>query len=304
MTARRSTQRKRAAKEPSTLSHLLSPMHSDEFFADHWERKPLVLTSRANRRYDGLLTMRDVDYLLASLISPNAACLKLVNRNVDVPIERVLERGQNRLSMRRVMQEFRAGATIVLTSLHRRWEPARKLGYELEDVFGHPVRLNAYLTPKGSQGPAAHVDGHDVFILQLEGEKRWKVYDRALELPVAIDGSPFLRHATTPVHDVMIVPGNLLYIPRGWGHEAATERTHSLHVTVGVEVLTWLDLLHELAMTEASLRRALPQQLLAATSKVPVDVSALDPVVRLCRDSERVEAAADRLRARFSMQRV
>ncbi len=36
-------------------------------------------------------------------------------------------------------------------------------------------------------------------------------------------------------------PGDMLYLPRGWLHEALTSDTDSLHLTVGVNVVTWLD---------------------------------------------------------------
>jgi hypothetical protein len=36
-------------------------------------------------------------------------------------------------------------------------------------------------------------------------------------------------------------PGDLLYLPRGWLHEALTSDTDSLHLTIGLNVVTWLD---------------------------------------------------------------
>jgi hypothetical protein len=44
-----------------------------------------------------------------------------------------------------------------------------------------------------------------------------------------------------PVLDVTLRAGDTLYLPRGWLHEAKTSETDSLHVTVGVNVYTWLD---------------------------------------------------------------
>ena len=52
------------------------------------------------------------------------------------------------------------------------------------DDLGHPVQANAYATPAGAQGFAVHHDTHDVFVLQVAGEKRWLVYEPALELPL------------------------------------------------------------------------------------------------------------------------
>ena len=44
-----------------------------------------------------------------------------------------------------------------------------------------------------------------------------------------------------PVLDVTLEAGDTLYLPRGWLHEAKTSQTDSLHLTVGVNVYTWMD---------------------------------------------------------------
>ena len=44
-----------------------------------------------------------------------------------------------------------------------------------------------------------------------------------------------------PVLDVTLQAGDTLFLPRGWLHEAKTSGTDSLHLTVGVNVYTWMD---------------------------------------------------------------
>ena len=46
----------------------------------------------------------------------------------------------------------------------------------MQDYFGSMVGANVYLTPPGTQGFAPHFDDVDVFLLQLEGRKQWRVY--------------------------------------------------------------------------------------------------------------------------------
>ena len=41
--------------------------------------------------------------------------------------------------------------------------------------------------------------------------------------------------------DVTLLAGDMLYLPRGWLHEAVTSDADSLHITIGVNVATWLD---------------------------------------------------------------
>ena len=104
------------------------------------------------------------------------------------------------------------------------------------------MQANAYYTPRDSQGLAVHHDTHDVFVLQVAGEKRWLVYEPVFPLP--LKRQRYQRELGGPgeaVHDVTLQSGDTLYLPRGWLHEAVTSVTNSLHITVGVNVYTWID---------------------------------------------------------------
>lgn len=147
------------------------------------------------------------------------------------------------VDVERVMAEFEDGATIVLQGLHLNWEPLAEFCRGLEAELGHPAQANAYFTPRSAQGLPVHHDTHDVFSLQVAGEKRWLVYQPAWELP--LKNQRYKEEAMgapgEPVHDVTLRPGDTLYLPRGWLHEAKTSETDALHITVGVNVYTWLD---------------------------------------------------------------
>ena len=142
----------------------------------------------------------------------------------------------------RVLAEWERGATIVLQGLHLTQAEVAAFCRSLEAALEHPVQANAYYTPRGSQGLPVHHDTHDVISLQVAGEKRWLVYEPALELPLRDQRyKPELGERGAPVHDLVLRPGDTLYLPRGWLHEALTSETDSLHLTVGVNVVTWLD---------------------------------------------------------------
>src|ERR671928_56573 len=74
------------------------------------------------------------------------------------------------------------GATIVLQALHHIWPATARFCRMLEARLGHPVQANAYYTPRRSQGFGVHHDTHDVFVLQVSGEKQWRVFEPLLEL--------------------------------------------------------------------------------------------------------------------------
>ena len=142
----------------------------------------------------------------------------------------------------RVAAAFATGATIVLQGLHLNWTPLAKFCRALEADLGHPVQANSYYTPRGSQGFAVHHDTHDVFVLQVAGEKHWRIYEPLLELPLKKQRySKALGEPGPPVQELTLQAGDTLYLPRGWPHDALTSETDSLHVTVGVNVHTWVD---------------------------------------------------------------
>lgn len=125
----------------------------------------------------------------------------------------------------KALAAFRDGATVVFQGLHRYHPPLTRLVAELELELGHPCQANAYLTPAGSQGFAVHSDSHDVFVFQTAGSKQWEV------------------HTSDGVEDLTLEPGISLYLPTGTPHAARAQQTVSLHVTIGINQLTWRGLL-------------------------------------------------------------
>jgi bifunctional lysine-specific demethylase and histidyl-hydroxylase NO66 len=146
----------------------------------------------------------------------------------------------------RVLEEFERGATIVLQALHHSWLPLARYCRDLEATLGHPTQANAYYTPRDSQGLPVHHDTHEVLTLQVAGEKRWLVYAPVLELPLKQQRyTPSLGPPGEPVLDVVARPGDTLYLPRGWLHQALTSGSDSLHITIGINVRPWIEAVRE-----------------------------------------------------------
>ena len=144
----------------------------------------------------------------------------------------------------RVAAAHAAGATIVLQALHLHWHPAALYCRGLERELGFPVQANAYATPASAQGFAVHHDTHDVFVLQVAGTKRWRIYRPVVELPLGSQRwSPDLGDPGQPVDELTLRPGDTLYLPRGWPHEAVAQEDDTLHLTIGLHPPTRLDAL-------------------------------------------------------------
>jgi hypothetical protein len=173
------------------------------------------------------------------------------------------------------MRELAAGTTVVFQGLHRVWAPLAGFTRSLQRELGHPVQVNAYLTPAGAQGFATHYDTHDVFVVQVAGDKHWRIHRPVVDDPG--EDEPWTDHRTEvaaagqaqPVLDHVMSAGDVLYLPRGWLHSARAQEGTSLHLTIGVHPYTRADLLDAvLAEVRAGLRRS---------PSLPLGLDAADP---------------------------
>lgn len=200
----------------------------DEFAAAYWGRRPLLAEGRGP--FDDLLTIAAADRLLATgLRTPG---LRMVHDGGVIDPKRycttVRLGGQPLADVadpRKVAGLLADGATLVLQSLHRLCEPVGRFADSLMAEIGHPVQVNAYLTPPAEAGLGKHADEHDVFAVQIAGSKHWWV-----------DG----------LGDVLVSPGDVLYVPAGCRHAARTGRATSLHLTIGMLRVTYRQVLDRL----------------------------------------------------------
>ncbi len=167
----------------------------------------------------------------------------------------------------KVLAQLAGGATLVLQALHRTWPPLIRFGGDLARELGHPVQINAYITPPENQGFAAHYDTHDVFVLQVAGSKRWTIHRPVIDDPLPTQtweqrkAQVAARATEEPLIDTLLRPGDALYLPRGFLHSAVAQGEVSIHLTVGVHPVTAYDLAQELIVAAAAdreLRRSLP----------------------------------------------
>ena len=236
----------RTSSSDAALARAIAPVETEEFLAEHWERTPLVVPRAEEGRFDDLLSARDVERLITetSIREPGFRLVKagatVTGYTADLPWRPSAFTGV--ADVRRVLEEFEDGATIVLQGLHHLWLPLARYCRHLEAFFGHPVQANAYYTPAGSQGLPVHHDTHEVITLQVDGDKRWLVYEPVLELPLKDQRyRSALGEPGEPVLDLTARAGDTLYLPRGWLHQALTTDSDSLHITIGVNVRRWID---------------------------------------------------------------
>jgi lysine-specific demethylase/histidyl-hydroxylase NO66 len=252
----------------STTAALQRCVGDEERFAeDHWGTRPL-LHREPGARFDVLLSLADVDHLvMGTLLRPPV--IRLVKDGDPLPTSsytHTITVGSRKVpdTIRpdRVLLAFAEGATIVLQALHRQWTPVARFCRELELALTHPVQANAYVTPAVSRGFSIHHDTHDVFVLQTHGRKAWRVYEPLIELAGKEQRwSKELGDPGPPILNAELRPGDSLYIPRGFPHDAEAREEVSIHVTVGILARTWLDVWRHVmreAADHAPFREALP----------------------------------------------
>ncbi|WP_312855078.1 cupin domain-containing protein [Agromyces agglutinans] len=284
-----------------------------ETFADrYWGREALL--SRASELGDGPDGAGDsADAAgFADLFSADAVDELVTRRGVRTPFIRMAKEGSvlpasaytgsggfgaevgDQVASDRVLARFADGATIVLQGLHRLWPPIIDFTRALVGELGHPVQVNAYVTPPGSQGFDPHYDTHDVFVLQISGEKHWRIHEPVHVDPLA--SQPWSQHREAvaraaldePAIDAVLRPGDALYLPRGWIHSAtAGGDATSVHLTIGMSAYTRAD------VVQALVARVGESDRLRASLPLGVDFDDVDAFAGIVRET--VDALAELL---------
>ena len=288
------------------------------FAAEHWSRAPLLSTAaELGGTFTDLLDLDAVDELLSTrgLRTP---FLRIAKDGAVVDAKRFTSpqgagaEVADQVSSDAVLRLFAEGSTVVLQGLHRLWPPLIAFAGQLAADLGHPTQVNAYVTPPSSRGFSPHYDVHDVFVLQVAGEKHWTIHAPVLPDPLRThpwtDRSAAVAAAAEqpPVIDTVLRPGDALYLPRGYIHSAVALGEISAHLTIGVHSVTrWgavesaLDLVRTLAADDPALRGSLPLGVdLADPAATTEDVAAVLDGLHRWLDRVDPAAVAESLRAR------
>ncbi|MFN2595811.1 MAG: cupin domain-containing protein [Pyrinomonadaceae bacterium] len=251
-----------------TLARLLEPCAPGEFLGASWGRAPRHVGGRAGKfaelmpwaRLAGILSQHRLEPPRLRLtregkpVSPSSYLRQTTNARSKSPVPRLRPTELTKL--------LRDGATLVLDAVEELHAPLAALASDLELAFREHVQINLYAGWRTSHGFDLHWDDHDVFILQVAGHKRWRVYGMTRAYTIANDIAPAPKPTGEPVWEGTLEDGDLLYIPRGFWHVAFPLDEPTLHLTVGVHKRTGLDLLRWLSdqmRASETFRRDLPR---------------------------------------------
>lgn len=258
-----------------TLADLIHPVTPDRFKAEVEGRTPLHIPSegKAGEVRRTLLSWDTFNGLLAQSSIWTHSTLQLVHSGKQLPAETYCSEVQTmsgavvRPSPARVQVMMAMGATVVANDVGALTPYLRAVCAALRETWAASVAANVYCSFKGVQGFGPHYDTHDVFAVQTEGEKVWRLYRNREPDPVDYPGEGeevrrYLASACGPLmQEVRMKPGDVLYLPRGWYHDALAVDGPSLHVTLSVTPLygrILFRLLEAAAMQDPAFRAWLP----------------------------------------------
>lgn len=288
------------------LSRLVGP-DAEHFFDEFYEKKPVIFSAGEPGRFDDLITIDRLDARVAET-DFQEGMLHMVNARDPIDVSTFIS-PSGAIDRVAVARNYRTGATVVFNQLHNNDKRLADFCRKLERLFGCHVQTNLYLTPPNEQGFRTHYDNHDVFIVQITGEKRWTIYSAPVDTPYRGENFSLEEVPGEEKTVFTLKSGDVAYIPRGYFHDAVNETADqaSLHITVGLIVRTWADLMleavSEVCLANTEFRRALPR----GYAEPGFDVATIRPefkrMAQLLADSVVPDAAIEQIIEAFVRSR-
>jgi hypothetical protein len=256
-----------------SLDDLLQPISPEHFLGEYVGRKPLHIPASGDGAKAAILTWPDFNRLLGQGSLWTSAHLRLMRNYVAVPPDQYCHpvatpQGEVLRPWPQKVEVFlSAGASLIANDVLSIHEPLMRIGETLSRTFAASIGANIYCSFRGVQAFGTHFDNHDVIVIQTGGTKVWNLYASRADNP--IENFPdddatrrwFEQTRGPLMQQVTMQPGDVLYLPRGWYHDALATDGPSLHVTFAITPLhgrTLLSLLNLEAMKNPAYRAFAP----------------------------------------------
>lgn len=208
---------------PALRELLGSDIDTDRFFRLYWEQRPLLIEKPSWPQ--NLLNISTIEHLIA--FRHPGKTVSMVKTVFECSSNRAKFESQSSTNPNAIVQAWYDGATVIISQIHHHDAQVALYVQELTSTFQHEIGANLYFTPPNSQGFQAHVDDHDVFVLQLEGRKEWIIHSSNHATDSNSEKESF------PI-DLTLQRGQALYIPSGYPHSARSLDEPSIHLTIGL----------------------------------------------------------------------
>jgi ribosomal protein L16 Arg81 hydroxylase len=251
------------------FAEFIAPFDAGTFRSQYFGQRPLHIQTKSDGRRS-LLPWARFNEVLAITPYWNEDTLKVYFKSRAALRENYCDTAELRAGTSapanpaKVKALMGLGASLIANHLHRVCPEVAEVASMLEREFAARAFANVYCSFKDVQAFQTHYDLHDVFAVQAEGEKTWRIYETRANAPVTPlpPGDEIEKWLTESrghlLFEAHMKPGDILYLPRGQYHDALTGAQASLHVSFGVAPTTGLAVfkLLESALTKESEFRA------------------------------------------------
>lgn len=191
---------------------LLGGLSPAQFMQRHWQKKPLLVRG-AVPDLRPLLARKE----LFALAQQDHAESRLVVQ--DGRGWRV-QRGP--FGPRGLPPVSRPGWTLLVQGVDLHHAGAHELLRQF--AFVPAARLDDLMVSWASDGGGVgpHFDSYDVFLLQAQGQRRWR-YGRQSDLTLREDVPLKILARFEPEHEAVLEPGDMLYLPPGYAHDGIAD---------------------------------------------------------------------------------
>ena len=244
--------------EPAiTFARLLAPTSVDEFFDSYFDKKPVHIKGTPDK-VAGLCSWDDFNELIQKTGIWTDQTFKMVIDTQRVPPQEfcVREQGRDGMSMfipssHKVQRQMDNGASIVLDVIETLTPGIRAITEAMEMALATRISCNAYCSQNQRQAFPSHFDSMDVYAIHVEGKKTWRIYTGRFDDPLerrGFDHTSFApdyheRAKGDLMMEIEMTPGDLLYLPKGWYHDALASSEACLHLSFGTVQPSGLDFL-------------------------------------------------------------
>ena len=261
------------ARDSFSFADLLAPLSPGEFAADIRGKKPVHIQG-APDKFAFAMSWDILNGILNQSAIWTPQTLTLVLDTAVVPADRYAREEAGRdgkptqlVDFDKVRALVRQGASLVVNGLETLTPGTRRISETLSAEPGGKVAANLYCSWQRHQAFDVHFDTHEVFAMQVTGEKMWRVYQRHFRDPINhpafknLDKSYHQANKGPLLMEIMMRPGDVIYIPRGFYHEALAESDASVHMSYSIVPMIGLDVvsvLFEYGVMDELFRAALP----------------------------------------------
>jgi 50S ribosomal protein L16 3-hydroxylase len=200
----------------TTPLQLLGGISPETFMRVYWEKKPLLIRAAI----PGFKPLLDRAELIDLAAQDDVESRLVVQAKAD-------KQGQWRLKHgpfgRKDYPAFKQpGWTVLVQGVDLHDERVHQLMNQFR--FVPDARLDdlmiSYATDTGGVGP--HFDSYDVFLLQAQGRRHWRI-GRQKDLSLVPDMPVKILANFVPEQEFVLEPGDILYLPPDWAHDGIAE---------------------------------------------------------------------------------